>query len=177
MDLGFVSIGDYTSRKRKIVSAKGLAAVWDSGQAMTKFARYFFAGMLLWIVVDYTTAFNPNTQEWFRHMPLICAFYVGYPLLFATVIYRKHWTPRRVFGLMVLTTLVMEIAFFGNALLFTFPVMLIMIPLALAVYSLLTYLPLWIVEHQLKENRKKAMVLLAIWIVIAILSFKTRIQS
>ena len=51
--------------------------------------RYAFTGITAWVVVDFTTAFNPDVQRWISHMPLIWVFYIGYPLLFAYLIYRR----------------------------------------------------------------------------------------
>jgi len=141
---------------------------------MNQSARYFFTAVLFWIVVDFTTAFNPNVQDWIRHMPLICAFYVGYPALFTTLIYRRGWTGRKLFTAMLCGTVVMELVLFHNVLLVTFPIMLIMIPLALAIYSFITYGPKWIAEGTLAAHRKQMILLTLIWLMVAVLSFKTR---
>jgi hypothetical protein len=137
--------------------------------------RYFFMAVLWWVLVDYTTAFNPDVGNWVRHMPLIWVFYLGYPLLFAHVIYDRHWKPRRVFALMVVLTLLLELLFFRNMLLVVFPAMLFFIPLALIIYSLITFLPQWIVEHRVKQHRKRVIFMIVVWLIISILSFKTRL--
>jgi hypothetical protein len=31
--------------------------------------KYFILGTAFWVVVDFTTAFNPDLQGWFGHMP------------------------------------------------------------------------------------------------------------
>ena len=54
-----------------------------------EFRKYLIAGVVMWVVVDFTTAFNPDFQRWLDHMPLIWAFYVGYPLVFAHLIYNR----------------------------------------------------------------------------------------
>jgi hypothetical protein len=46
---------------------------------MDTFSKYVLTGTLTWIVVDFTTAFNPDVHRWIEQMPLICVFYIGYP--------------------------------------------------------------------------------------------------
>jgi len=37
--------------------------------------KYFLLSETFWVVMDYTTAFNPDFQHWLAHMPLIYHFY------------------------------------------------------------------------------------------------------
>ena len=41
--------------------------------------KYLLSGVSIWVLVDYTTAFNPDTARWIQHMPDIWLFYLGYP--------------------------------------------------------------------------------------------------
>jgi hypothetical protein len=112
---------------------------------MNKFWQYVIIGVLFWVVVDYTTVFNPDFQNWVNHMPLIWLFYIGYPLIFAFLIYKKEWNSNRI--------------------------MLIMIPIAVCIYSFITFPPKWIVEGTLSENRKPLILLLIVWVIVAVLHF------
>lgn len=64
---------------------------------MNKFTQYFVIAILFWIMVDFTTAFNPDIQDWIRHMPLVWLFYILYPLLFSFLIYGKNWNTKKIF--------------------------------------------------------------------------------
>jgi hypothetical protein len=46
---------------------------------MRAFVKYLLSGVSIWVLVDYTTAFNPDTARWIQHMPDIWLFYLGYP--------------------------------------------------------------------------------------------------
>ena len=38
--------------------------------------KYLLSGVSIWVLVDYTTAFMPDTDRWTQHMPDIWLFYV-----------------------------------------------------------------------------------------------------
>jgi len=141
---------------------------------MNSFLKYFIIGVFFWVVVDYTTAFNPDFQRWVAHMPEIWLFYTGYPLLFAYLIYKKQWNTRKIFYSMIIAAFIIEVILSNNTLLYTFPIMLIMIPIAVSIYSFITFTPKWIVEKKIIENRKKLIILVIVWATVSILSFITR---
>lgn len=133
--------------------------------------------MLFWVVVDYSTAFNPNFQVWLNYMPEIWLFYIGYPLVFAYLIYKKKWDKDRIFYSMLIAAFVVEVVLSHNALLYTFPIMLVMIPFAVCIYGFITFVPKWIVENRVIENKKTTILFTLVWIVVSILSFVTRTNS
>ena len=49
--------------------------------------KYLLSGVSIWVLVDYTTAFMPDTARWIQHMPDIWLFYIGYPLAVSYLIY------------------------------------------------------------------------------------------
>jgi len=135
------------------------------------FLRYLAAGILCWMVVDYTTAFNPDFQRWLAHMPGIWLFYIGYPLLFSILIFRLRLRGAKLFLVTLFTALLMEILLFHNSLLFTFPIMLVMLPVAVLLYLLITWLPLWIAEGTVKAHRGRLLPLLLNWLLVAFLNY------
>jgi len=141
---------------------------------MNNFLKYFIIGVFFWVVVDYTTAFNPDFQDWINHMPSIWLFYIGYPLLFAFLIYKKQWNTKKIFYSMIIAAFIIEVILSNNTLLYTFPIMLIMIPIAVCIYGFITFTPKWIVEKKIIENRKKLIILVIVWATVSILSFITR---
>jgi hypothetical protein len=127
--------------------------------------RYFFIAVLAWFVVDFTTtaAIRHPRQYYSTYMPALLIFYLGYPLLFSALIYKVRLDSRGVFMAMIAGIIVVEIVFAHNALLYTLPICLVAIPLSLAHYSMVTFMPWWIADRTLKENRKWAVATLAVW--------------
>ncbi len=138
---------------------------------MKEFTRYLLAGTIFWVVVDWTTAFNPDFERWLSYMPEIWLFYVGYPLIFAFLIYRRKWSDWRVFLAMLVGAFIVEVVLTGNRLLYTFPIMLIGIPVAISIYSLLTFAPKWIVENRIRQNKRKMILMIIVWILVSISTF------
>ncbi len=143
---------------------------------MDDFSKYALTGMIAWVVVDFTTAFNPDVQRWIEHMPLIWAFYIGYPLLFAFLIYRRRWSDRRIASAMLVSAFVIEVVLSDNALLYTFPIMLVMNPVAAAIYSVVTFIPKWLVEGEIRKRKRITILLVAVWVVVSILNFVTNVN-
>jgi len=128
--------------------------------------RYLLISVLFWVVVDYTTAFNPDVQRWLDHMPLIWAFYAGYPIVFAHLIYDKRWDDRRIFYAMIVGAFIVEVVCSGNTLLYTFPIMVITIPVAGVIYTIVTFLPKWIVEGELERRGKTVAFLVSVYFIV-----------
>ena len=55
---------------------------------------------------------------------------------------------------MLMVLFIVEIVFTGNVMILTFPLMLVMIPISLGMYSFIIYVPGWIVDNRLKENKR-----------------------
>jgi hypothetical protein len=143
-------------------------------QRITVQLRYFLLAVLFWVVVDYTTAFNPNLRDWVAHMPLIWLFYTAYPALFAFLIFNRRWSGGRLFAAMICAASIVELPLCHNTLLTTFPILLLMIPLAIAIYTLITFVPKWIVEGKLRNNKAVTMIVAVVWFFVALLSYRTR---
>ena len=143
-------------------------------KSLSNFWKYFFIAVIFWFIVDYTTAFNPDIQSWLSFMPTIFIFYFGYPLAFAYMLYKAKFDSKKIFVAMLVGIFIVEIVFTNNALLYTFPIMLIMIPIGLGIYGFITYVPKWIVENSLKDHKKMTILLTIVWLVVAILGFVTK---
>ena len=144
---------------------------------MRSSVKYFIIAVAFWVVVDYSTAFNPDWQCWLEHMPLILLFYFGYPLLFTFLIYRLKWRRWQLFMAMLFMMFFLEMVIFNNTLLTTFPMLLVMIPVAVPIYSFITYVPLWIAEGDLRNKWKLASMLAFIWLVISFLNYQSNISG
>lgn len=144
---------------------------------MSRFTKYLLIGTLFWVVVDYTTAFNPDFERWIGHMPLIWFFYIGVPAFFAYLIYRRNWRGRQLLGAMLFVAIFLEVVLFKNALLYTFPILMIMIPVAFAIYGFITYVPFWIVEGTISRNRNWVILLTIVWLIVSVLNYQTTVSG
>ena len=89
-----------------------------------------------------------------RYMPALLLFYLGYPLVFSVLIYRLRLGNRGLFLAMIVGIVVVEILFTHNMLLLTLPICLLAIPISLGHYGMVTFMPMWIAERTVRENRK-----------------------
>ena len=64
-----------------------------------------------------------------------------------------------------------EIVCSNNSLLYTYPIMLAMIPVALAIYGVVTFIPKWVVEGELKARWRTTAFLLAVYFIVAVLNY------
>ena len=143
---------------------------------MRPFLKYLLSGVSIWVLVDYTTAFNPDTARWIQHMPDIWLFYIGYPLIFAYLIYVRNWNDKQLFSAILVLAFIIEVVLSKNSLLYTFPLLLIMNPVAVAIYSLVTFMPKWFTENEITRNRKTVAILVVAWITVSILNYVTNIN-
>ena len=113
---------------------------------MRKPLKYFLLGILFWFIVDFTTTEairNPGTY-YSTFMPALLIFYIGYPLIFSLLIYKFKLKNTSLFFAVLLGIMSIEIVFTHNVLLFTFPIMILAIPVAISLYSFITFVPKWI---------------------------------
>jgi hypothetical protein len=138
--------------------------------------RYFLLGVLAWFIVDFTTTEavgNPRAY-YSKYMPALLVFYFGYPLVFSALRYKFRLGGRGLFLAMIVGIVVVEILFSHNALMFTLPICLLAIPISLGHYGMVTFIPLWIAEGTLRQNRKWAMATLMVWAVGVLLNLLTQ---
>lgn len=109
-------------------------------------------------------------------MPDIWLFYVGYPLIFAYMIYVRDWNDRQLFGSILVLAFIIEVILSKNSLLYTFLILLIMNPVAIAIYGLVTFVPKWFTDDEIARNRNIVVFLVVVWIVVSILNYVTNIN-
>ena len=136
--------------------------------------RYFLLSAAFWCGFDFSKAFAPDFRRWVSFMPAVFLFYFGAPLLFSFLIYRRGWTDRQLVAPMLLVLFVVEVLFAHNALLWTFPLLVVFVPVAVGVYSFITFVPRWASEGELSKHRVGASSLTLVWLVIALLSTASR---
>lgn len=134
--------------------------------------KYFLIGTFFWVIVDFATTqgiVNPY-QYYSVHFPAILIFYLGYLLVFSFLIYKFSLKGRALFVATVIAMLFVEVLFTHNAVIYSFPLLFIGIPVAIVIYSFLTYVPMWIVDGTVKKNSGKAIALLLLVFLISLLN-------
>jgi len=124
----------------------------STAHARSKALGYVLLGFALWVIVDLGTAGGFRLSYFTAHGPLLLAFYLGFPLAFAYLIFRRDWSGWRLFLATGVAILLVEGVFTRNPFVLSFPLMLAGIPLAICVYAPLTYFPLWIVNGEMRKH-------------------------
>ena len=60
--------------------------------ARSKPFMYVLIGFLLWVIIDLGTAGGFRFSYFADHGPLLLVFYLGYPLAFSYLIFRRRWS-------------------------------------------------------------------------------------
>ena len=131
---------------------------------------YIVYCFILWVIVDLGTAGGFRFSYFRDHGPLLLAFYLGYPFIFAYLIFRRHWSGWKLFLATVAAIILIEGVFTGNPFVVSFPLMLVGIPLAICIYAPLTYFPLWIVRGEMGRHKPIALFISAVVITVMFLT-------
>lgn len=139
---------------------------------MGKALEYLLIGTFFWVSVDFATTQAVITPyEYYSvHFPAILIFYVGYPLVFSILIFKAGLGGKSLFVATIIGMVVVEVLFTHNAVIYSFPLLLIGIPVAVAIYSFLTFVPKWIVEGTVRKNLLKTLFLLGSVILVSLLN-------
>jgi len=125
---------------------------------MIKFWRYYILGVIFWFVLDFTTVYIPDFKEWFSVMPGVFILYFGYPLLFSFVFYKWKLNWKFSFLLMIISICIVEILIVKNDFLIYI--------WAIPVYTIITYVPKWWIDGELKKHKAIITVCILFWIFI-----------
>lgn len=136
----------------------------------SKALLYVLCGFLLWVIVDFGTAGGFRLSYFTAHGPLLFAFYLGFPIAFAYLIFRRHWSGWKLWLATVLIIILVEGVFTANPFVLSFPLMLIGIPLTVCIYTPLNYFPLWIVNGEMGRHRGIAIFLSLVVIIVMFLT-------
>ena len=136
----------------------------------TRALLYILLGFLLWVIIDLGTAGGFRLSYFCEHGPLLLAFYLGFPIAFAFLIFRWRWAGWKLLLATVVAIVLVEGVFTGNPFVLSFPLMLIGIPLAICIYAPLTYFPLWVVNGEMGEHKAVAAILSVVVITVMLLT-------
>lgn len=143
---------------------------------MRDWLKYFLIGVSAWVIVDFTTtaAIGNPLAYYSKYIPALLIFYIGYPLVFSVFIYKFRLGTKGLFLAMVAAIVVVEIVLTHNTLLLTLPICLLAIPISLGHYGMVTFMPRWLAEGTIAQNRKWAAATLAIWAAGVVLNILTQ---
>jgi len=123
---------------------------------------YILLSFGLWVVVEFITVWHSKLAEWISLMPYVLIQYLVIILVFWFFIYRKGWSERRMFLLMLVVMYLMEVLW-RNPLLFN-PLTFIPVSLFLtSTWGFLTFIPLWLVQRTLRCHKLQAVACL-LWL-------------
>ena len=54
--------------------------------------------------------------------------------------------------------------------------LLIMNPVAVGIYSLVTFVPKWFTDDEIARNRNSVVILVVVWVVVSILNYATNVN-
>lgn len=140
---------------------------------MTSKIKYILIGFASWIIVDWGTAGGFTLAYWNR--PVLGLFimfsvFLGYPVLLSYFVFNRQWNTKKLFFITLAPLFFIEVIMSKNPLLIQFPHILAGVPLAVSIYSFLTFFPLWATQKTLKNHRKIMIWFSVVLIVVAILS-------
>jgi len=132
--------------------------------------KYQLLSILFWIVVDFTTtqAVIDPWRYYSQYMPALLVFYIGSPIAFSLLIYKFKLSNKMLFFAVIIEIIILEILLIHNTLLYTFPTMVLAIPASISIYSLLCFVPKWIIDDEVKKNRKLIFILTIVYILLSI---------
>jgi hypothetical protein len=131
---------------------------------------YFLLCLALWVVVDWGTAGGFGLSYFATYMPALLVFYVGYPLVFTYLVFGRRLGAGALLAATVVAILIVEALFVHNPWVMAFPMLLVGIPLALAVYAPLTFFPLWAVRGEMGRHRRTVVALCCVEAVVMALT-------
>jgi len=134
----------------------------DADQAKPRNGIYYIIlSFALWMIVEYLTVWHSKLAEWVSLMPYVLIQYLVIVLVFSYFMFRRSWSERRLFILMLVVMYVLEFRW-ANPLLLN-PLTFVPASLLLtSMWGFLTFLPLWSVRREL-ARRKFPVVLCLLW--------------
>ena len=145
------------SRSNPIAQSKEyMHKMADSDQTKSHNGIYYIVfSFVLWMIVEYVTVWHSKLAEWVSLMPYAQIQYLVIVLSFWYFIFRRRWSERKIFVLMVVVMYVFEFLWTNPFLLnhLTF------IPgsfLLTSIWGFLTFIPLWLVRRELRHRKIRA---------------------
>lgn len=132
---------------------------------------YIILSVVFWMALTFTVGFEFNVGAWFTSFTTLIILSTLYALLFAFLFFGLLWASEKVFLAMLFAMLALEIFLFRNADFYHSPEFLYAIPLALVLYSLCTFAPLWIVERKISTHKWTLALMTAVYAIVLLLNY------
>ena len=133
---------------------------------VSKGVFYILLSFLFWVAVEYITVWHKDFAGWVALMPWVFLQYLLIVLLFYYFIFRRRWSERAVFYLMLAVMFGLELLW-GNSLLLSVVWFVPGYLLLTSIWGFLTFMPLWIVNRTLARRKRQA-VCFCLWIGVAL---------
>lgn len=118
---------------------------------LSKGAGYIIISLILWLIVEYITVWRVRFEEWMSYMPWALFQYLFIILIFWIVLFKKNWSHKKTFFLMVIVMYVFELLW-KNFLLLDIIWLIPTSILLIQIWGFLTFVPFWIVNKSIKQN-------------------------
>ncbi|MBS3099037.1 hypothetical protein J4462_02390 [Candidatus Pacearchaeota archaeon] len=129
--------------------------------------HYIIISLILWIAVEYISVWHSRFQEWMSYMPWALFQYLFIILVFSFFFYKRIWSAKKMFFLMLFMMYLFE--FLWQNFLLLNPISFVPISvLLIQLWGFLTFVPFWFVNKQLKQN-SKATIFYCLWPVVGFL--------
>lgn len=148
--------------------------IMENENSKHKKLKYFIFGFLFWFIVDWGTAGGFYLKYYKNIWRLAIMVYAFYPLVFSYLIFKFNLRGKILFLIISLTAIFSEIVLFKNMRLVQFPYFILFIPLAALIYGFIIFTPMWLVEGEVKNNKKKIFFMFIIFLAISVLSVFTQ---
>ncbi len=133
---------------------------------LSKGGAYILLSFLFWLAVEYITVWHKDFAGWLAVMPWVFLQYLLIILLFYYFIFRRRWTERAVFYLMLGVMFGLELLW-CNSLLMSIVWFVPGCLLLTSIWGFLTFIPLWIVNRTLPQRKPQALCF-CLWIAVAL---------
>jgi len=134
---------------------------WQKSLNVPKGMQYVLLSVSFWIGIEYITVWHDRVDEWISFMPWILIQYGFITLIFYYSLFRKEWSEKRVFTIMIVVMYIFEILWQNFLLADIF----LFIPgsgILISIWGFLTFIPFWLLEHSIKEH-KVQVIIYSLW--------------
>ena len=134
--------------------------------------KFMLTFIFTYWLVDFTTGFNSDFGYWvFIGGPIMGAIlYTISGLIFYYLIYTKKFSEKKLFYVIIGYALIIEIIL-KNELILNPALLAGGLVMLVGIYSLIAFVPKWIIDGTLKENWKKALPLVLFWLLLATIAY------
>ena len=125
---------------------------------------YIIISFIFWLIVEYITVWHSKFNEWLHNLPLTSIQYWVLIFIFYYFLFRKKWSEKRIFIMMLVIMYFFEIVLWQNSLALNIFGSLLLI----SIWGFLTFIPFWIVNKSIREHKWQA-IYYSLWMLVALI--------